>query len=96
MGIWIRTQHKTELVYTHRIVLDEYTDDFRPNDRAFLIQGYDSYENQVLFGAYETPERALEVLDEIQERINALSGTFQERIGRGGALVSYIYQMPSE
>ena len=68
MNLWVRSQNKTNLVKIRQISLNyqnnkqiiaNYIPDFYPNSGEY-------YE---FLGTYKTKERALEVLDEIEERI---------------------------
>ena len=75
MNLWVRSQDKMNLVKIRQISLDyqnnkqiiaNYVPDFFENSGAY-------YE---LLGTYKTKERAIEVLDEIQE---AILGNFHYR-----------------
>ena len=85
MELWVRSQDKMNLVQIKQISLNyennkqiiaNYIPDFFENSGAY-------YE---LLGTYETKERALEVLDEIQKYI-LLPNTDNS---------AYIYEMPKE
>ena len=86
MNLWVRSQDKTNLVKIRQISLNyqnnkqiiaNYIPDFYPNSGEY-------YE---FLGVYKTKERALEVLDEIQDLLqNAYVGG-SNRI---------VYQMPAE
>ena len=54
MELWIRSQDKEMLAKTNRIDIDT-------NGKTIVINGFET-----IIGKYETKERALEVLDEIQ------------------------------
>ena len=60
MELWIRSQNKQSLLKPISISLD--------NDKTGIYGYYDADYYEVL-GKYVTKERALEVLDEIEERI---------------------------
>lgn len=96
MDLWIRSQNKMNLESVHSV-------DINYLNKKQLICNYepDFIGNQgeyyVLLGEYETEERALEVLDEIQKKINLIN------LGHdfGSPMVdlknpSYIYEMPKE
>lgn len=75
--LWIRTQNKEELIKPDNICYVE----FEGNHCIGLGIGY-------IFGYYKSKERALEVLDKIEELINyKLHG---EEKGK------YVYQMPKD
>lgn len=96
MELWIRSQDKMNLVKIRQVsinyqnnkqIIANYMPDFYPNSGEY-------YE---LLGTYKTKERALEVLDEIQNKINLIN------LGHdfGSPMVdlknpAYIYQMPEE
>ena len=86
MNLWVRSQDKTNLVKIRQISLNyqnnkqiiaNYIPDFYPNSGEY-------YE---LLGTYKTKERAIEVLDEIQEYMN-----FDIKL----KLETCIYEMPVE
>ena len=94
MNLWVRSQDKTNLVKLRQIsvnyqdnkqIIANYMPDFYPNSGEY-------YE---LLGIYESKERALEVLTEIQNKINLIN------LGHdfGSPMIdlknpTYIYQMP--
>ena len=94
MELWVRSQDKMNLVKIRQISLDyqnnkqiiaNYVPDFFENSGAY-------YE---LLGTYKTKERAIEILDEIQE---AKLGNFHYRcpsnVKISGKEDTIIYQMP--
>ena len=76
MELWIRSQDKECLMKVNRI---DY--DYSALMHRIIVNGY-----QTLSGLYETKERALEVLDEIQRYI-LLPNTDNS---------TYVYEMPKE
>lgn len=96
MELWIRSQDKMNLVKIRQInlnyqnnkqIIANYIPDFYPNSREY-------YE---FLGVYKTKERALKVLDEIQNKINLIN------LGHdfGSPMIdlknpTYIYQMPED
>ena len=87
MELWIRTQDKECLMKVDRI---DY--DYSAHTHRIMANGYET-----LIGLYETKERALEVLDEIQNKIDLIN------LGHdfGSPMIdlknpTYIYQMPTE
>jgi len=64
MELWIRTQDKMRLVKPNRLAI-------KGDSRTIGEGDYYIYESQnsLRYGTYTTKERALEVLDEIEERI---------------------------
>lgn len=99
MNLWIRSQDKMNLVKIRQISLNY-------SNKKQIIANYmpDLFENSgehyELLATYETKKRALEVLDEIQDRM--LKGAFAKKINGLGEeldLISnnlLIYQMPKE
>ena len=84
MELWIRSQNKTNLVKIRQISLNygnnkqiiaNYIPDFYPNSGEY-------YE---FLGVYKTKERAIEVLDEIQDLLQ------NAYVGNANRIV---YQMP--
>lgn len=95
MELWIRSQNKEVLLnlkaiqyQNYKLVEDETV------EANILIGFYNYYDNEIL-AEYETKERALEILDEIQNKINLIN------LGHdfGSPMIdlknpTYIYQMP--
>lgn len=83
MELWIRSQDKMNLVKIRQISLN-----YQNNKQIIANYTPESYENSgeycEFLGTYETKERALEVLDEIQNYI-LLPNTDNS---------AYIYKMP--
>ena len=76
MNLWIRSQDKTTLIKSYELYISEYKNNY-------VIR---AKRTSHILGAYNTFERALEVLDEIQRCI-LLPNT------DGSA---YVYVMPKE
>lgn len=97
MELWVRSQNKEVLLNlkaiqykNYKLVEDETV------EANILIGFYNYYDNEIL-GEYETKERALDVLDEIQNKINLIN------LGHdfGSPMIdlknpTYIYQMPEK
>lgn len=86
MNLWVRSQDKTNLVKIRQISLNyqnnkqiiaNYIPDFYPNSGEY-------YE---FLGVYKTKERAIEILDEIQDLLQ------NAYVGNANRIV---YQMPAE
>lgn len=56
MELWVRSQDKTKLIKVDNVFIEEY-----------VCGGANVETNNCVLGTYKTKERALEVLDEIQE-----------------------------
>ena len=106
MGIWIRSQNRRNLKLVTDIALcdvEEYVEESEyPFDRKYKstrLKAFD-HDNTTLLGEYATQERALQVLDEIQQHI--ISGTTEAHEGDTGATwrkvekYGTVYQMPTE
>ena len=80
MGKWIRSQDKTILTNTKAVKLEpKYMQD--ENLRLVESGKYDIYdEEDCLLGIYENEERAMEILDEIQDSL----------------CMTAVYEMPEE
>lgn len=95
MELWIRSQDKEVLLNIKGIQYQNYKLVENETVEANILIGlYNYYDNEIL-GEYETKERALEVLDEIQNKINLIN------LGHdfGSPMIdlknpTYIYQMP--
>lgn len=86
MNLWVRSQDKTNLVKIRQISLNyqnnkqiiaNYIPDFYPNSGEY-------YE---FLGVYKTKERAIEILDEIQD---LLQNAYIENANK------IVYQMPKD
>ena len=80
-GIWIKSQHKG-LYYCKGFDAPDKKNYAIDKNKAYAIVGYVSDEMQPILGWYETETRALQVLDEIHERI--ASGTIEAHEGETG------------
>ena len=94
MELWIRSQDKMNLVKVRQIGVN-----YQDNKQIIANYTPELYENSggyyELLGTYKTKERALEVLTEIQNKINLIN------LGHdfGSPMIdlknpTYIYQMP--
>lgn len=88
MNLWIRSQNRKMMEKAVAIKIAHYME----NETNSIV-----INNDYVFGEYATEERALEVLDEIQKKINLIN------LGHdfGSPMVdlknpTYIYEMPKE
>lgn len=100
MDLWIRSQDKMKMLPNPKLAIIISGD--VENGYSFDIYDTSAYNQEVnlrygYLGTYDTKERALEVLDEIQNKINLIN------LGHdfGSPMVdlknpTYIYQMPKE
>lgn len=86
MDLWIRSQDKMALSKYDLLIVEKTS-----NGEYMFIA--DHYKN---FGTYKTKERALEVLDEIEEHLDYLNIGNINRVDEKGFRVSTIYNMPEE
>ena len=92
MDLWIRSQEKDGLYEVDEVYIDER--DSGNNDITYYIRT-----NGVLLGRYSSRERALEVLDEIQDVLKPQQ--YEVPTGRGTFTTSpnisnYVYEMPKD
>lgn len=96
MDLWIRSQDRESLTKVSDV---EYT--YKKGDLYTDVRGKHYigtyYHNLKILGEYKSKERAIEVLDEIQNKINLIN------LGHdfGSPMIdlknpTYIYQMPKE
>ena len=108
MNLWVRSQDKMALVKINSTIGLKY------GDRKTIIANYqpdftDKYDGYYdVLGTYATKERALEVLDEIEERImlintinlakdrDSLIACANALTGENVKGLSYPYQMPKD
>ena len=94
MNLWIRSQDKHKMLKCELLKYEEY-------EESFGIRGFTSSDNWTI-GYYNTKERALEVLDEIQQRLINLQLVSLEEKGqaRKDAVINdnlkCVYEMPEK
>ena len=96
MDLWIRSQDKMNLVQIKQISIN-----YQNNKQVIANYIPETYENAgeyyELLGTYKTKERALEVLDEIQE---AKLGNFHYKCPSNVKVSikedTFVYEMPKE
>ena len=76
LDMWIRSQDKVRLIKINMIWLD--------NNNECIFGGTD-YESSLLLGRYETKERSIEVIDEVEELLH-----------RDGIHGNVVYHMPEK
>lgn len=89
MELWIRSQDKTKLVKIDNISYLDMSDDYEKEVHSLFN------DCKGILGVYKTKNRALEVLDEIQNKINLINLGYDF----GSPMIdlknpTYIYQMP--
>ena len=93
MDLWIRSQAKMSLVKVYAVTVLE-------NDNIYTIIGYTNHDSQFWLADYDTKERELEILDEIQENIvkqgQVIILTDERGFPNGNKFFSYVYEMPSK
>ena len=97
MELWVRSQDKMNLVKIRQISLN-----YQNNKQVIANYEPEQYENSSCFyellGKYKSFERALEVLDEIQQHIEKQGENYllsdENGIITGQKYYGYIYQMP--
>lgn len=68
MELWIRSQDKTRLAKIIQLkFIDKESDGLDDFENVIRGYGIDGYNYRI--GTYKTKERALEILDEIQEKV---------------------------
>ena len=94
MSIWVRSQDKEILMKVDNINLGINVDTKEPNRLFTFVDGVTT---SFTLGKYKSKERALEVLDEVEKKINLIN------LGHdfGSPMIdlknpTYIYQMPNE
>ena len=99
MYLWIRSQDRERITQCKYLYI---YDEYEAEDEEVRIYNYIDENAQHLLGIYKTKERALEVLDEIQEKINNIhkdylmacmkeKGTYEVIAWR-----DFTYEMPKE
>ncbi len=93
MNLWIRSQNKKELIPNPKLGIDQC------ENRYYIVDRY-NFENAFILGEYKSKERALEVLDEIENYL--INSSFAKRTNILGEVKDFIpnplfvYEMPKE
>ena len=102
MELWVRSQDKERLIKPIDFYIEE-TIDYVNRKSEFDIYALNFANADIRIGTYSTKERAFEVLDEMQNildaynRYNNNSGKYEELdLGIKVNMLSYVYQMPKE
>lgn len=96
MGIWIRSQDQCQLA----IFMDIYIEDSYNGD--YDIEGYSVDDTPIILGTYSTKEKAIKVLDMIQEHIANNDNIFrnvaseQDWVGEIITHGNNVFQMPRD
>ena len=91
MNLWIRSQNKELLMQVKYLHINAYAE----KDKDVRIYSYGNDDFSYLLGTYKTKERALEILDEIQELLESVHITdIYKKEGIVGANI--FYEMPKE
>lgn len=102
MDLWIRSQDKERLIKPVDFYIEEIID-YVNKSSEFNIYALNFANDDIIIGTYQTKERALEVFDEIQrkiEKLYALENCSLEKnscIEKSLVIDNFnIYQMPEE
>ncbi len=91
--MWIRSQSKKALLNVNQVVINNTKD-----ESEYYIHGYSERGIDIL-GVYSTKEKALKVLDEIQDAIEDTDYYRIDNIGHGTYALGkgvQVYQMPQD
>lgn len=93
MDLWIRSQNKKELIPNPKLGIDQC------KNRYYIVDRY-NFENAFILGEYKSKERALEVLDEIENHL--INSSFAKKTNGLGEVKDiipnplFVYEMPEE
>lgn len=93
MDLWIRSQNKKELIPNPKLGIDQC------ENRYYIVDRY-NFENAFILGEYKSKERALEVLDEIENHL--INSSFAKKTNGLGEVKDiipnplFVYEMPKE
>jgi hypothetical protein len=93
--MWIRSQDKKTLIKPQYINIEN---DYRYDSKTieeYISDGYLITVNERSVGKYNSIERAIEIMDKIQENIQA-DNNYSEPNGTVTFYGEYTYQMPKE
>ena len=100
MELWVRSQDKNNLKKANDIYVEHITKDYDSWIGNIHSQPYVITSDNGNLGFYGTKERALEILDDIQDKL--INCTFAEKRNGLNETIDfmpnsiYVYQMPSE
>lgn len=90
MELWVRSQDKETLIKSYELYI-------RPYSNIYVIR---AKRTSNIMGLYKTKERALEVLDEIQEYLEKQGQDYlladENGIITGQKHYGFVYEMPEE
>ena len=103
MDLWIRSQDRECLLKTDIVMMEEITE----NKEYWVYAGHEMYDPYRVFGVYHSKERALEVLEEIQNFLiikyaislnykDAFSAGFTKEEAQKILEQASVYEMPKE
>lgn len=101
MDLWIRSTAKTNLLQARFLTIMEGKTFYKKNEweyKGYTICNVEPNGNYALLGTYKTKERALEVLDEIDEFIDLFQrNEYGNVLSDDGVHPKHtIYEMPKE
>lgn len=88
MELWIRSQDKDILLKTNSLLVDDNNNDIYTQD--FIGENLTTY----TLGRYKSKERALEVLDEIQNKLISYLSEFNDSGITLKEVFTVVYEMP--
>lgn len=90
MNLWIRSQDRECLLKTDIVMIEEITE----NEEYWIYAGHEMYDPYRVFGVYQSKERALEILDEIQSML--VESINLGELSINNKFTSRVYKMPKE
>ena len=90
MDLWIRTQRKDRLCKAYNFVIRE------ANKQGYYAIAENRNKNTIEYGIYNSKERALEVLDEIQDLLEDDTINFDDDGYPTLLKNNVVYEMPKE
>lgn len=101
MELWIRSTAKTNLLQARFLTIMDGKTFYKKNEweyEGYTICNVTLNGNYELLGTYETKERAIEILDEIQKVIEPRGIVKQDKHGIEVNMISVpiVYQMPEK
>ena len=96
MELWIRSQDRLRLAKMDSVIINARNKKEITSNYSYSSDGY---EKDIPLGEYDTEERALEILDEIQKILEPLAKIelpYTGKILSVQELSTYVYEMPKE
>lgn len=78
MKLWIRSQDKESLIQVDCLCIEKNEID----KEEYIYSSFDIVQGCITLGTYKTKERAIEILDEIQNKLNEPKNSYEDLVNK--------------